>query len=163
MRTIVTELEETYLIHYERIHHLPPPGYLLDLQAKKFVRDPERFGLLAEAFQQVADGKAISAVLHRLNDVHGFRMPRHGTLGGGSLGRTHFYRLLSDPFYAGHVRAGDRLARGFHEAMVTEDLFLKIQQLLSMRRRNRSTTISHIDESLAGANSLAETANKQPS
>ena len=136
MRTIVTALEETYLIHYERIHHLPPAGYLLDFQAKKFVRDPDRFGLLKEAFHQVAAGEAIPSVLHLLNDVRGFRMPRHGTLGGGSLGRTHFYRLLSDPFYAGHVRAGDRLARGFHEAMVTEDLFLRIQQLLAARRKN---------------------------
>jgi len=85
------------------------------------------------------DGIPIDQVRVIANEEMGVRTPIRGKLGGKPLARGAFYKMLRDLFYAGAVRIGGELSRGFHEPMVSIEEFMKVQELMQKRRRNRSS------------------------
>jgi site-specific DNA recombinase len=135
MPTFVTEREQVHEIIYTRLHHLPPMGYKIDVHNWRFEVDEEVAPSIRKAWELVAGGRKIAEVLQALH-ADGFRSPRHGRIGGGPLARKSLYNILNDPFYAGYVRDRDRFCKGFHQALISEETFMKVSELLSKRRKN---------------------------
>lgn len=131
------KLQITHEAVWRRMHHLPPMGYMSDFKNYKMVPDPELFPRLRRVWELVLEGVPIDRVRIIANDELGIRTPRHGTLGGKPLARCALYRMLVAPFYAGVVQLGDTFFPGFHEPMVTKEEFVRVQELLRKRRRNR--------------------------
>ena len=112
----------------------PPLGYCTDHQMKEVVRDADRFPLIQRAIRLVLSGVCSADGARRvLNETWGFRTKRYRKLGGGELARSVWYRILSDPFYAGLFRWDGKLFPGRHEAMISVDDFDRLQALLGKR------------------------------
>ncbi len=141
MRTFIENPIEIMEMVYRRLHHLPPLGYVSDIMHWKFLLDSARAPLIRETWKLAAAGTPIDDLLRFLNDDRQFRTPPRGRLGGKPLRRSALYKLLTDPFYAGYIRDDDRLARGYHEPLVSEDDFFAVQHLLEQRRRNRGSRL----------------------
>lgn len=91
--------------------------------------DPERAPLIRKAFELMATGN------------HGPDAVRHlvGTLGlhtktGGPVPTQTFSRILRNELYAGWVVSGAVRAKGTHEPIVSQQLFDKVQDILSGKR-----------------------------
>ena len=106
---------------------------------KTIVPDPERAPLIHEAFDRFASGAhKRQAVLEWVND-RGLR-----TWNGKRLSSETFRRMLSNPLYAGRIvvqgtKLGARVdwrfaEKGKFEPIIPEDVFDRVQNLLSGRR-----------------------------
>ena len=135
METLVTDRMEVMEMVYVRLHHLPPLGYRIDLQNWKFILDESTTPFVLRMWQMAQDQVPINQIVEKITE-EGFRTPLRGRTGGKPIHRSTLYDMLRDPFYAGIVRAGTRACRGFHQPLVTDEEFLKVQWLLSQRRRN---------------------------
>ncbi len=58
------------------------------------------------------------------------------TMGGRPFDKPTLYRLLCNVVYLGKITHGDHVYAGEHEAIVTQDLFNRVQ---SMLRRNKNS------------------------
>ena len=118
---------------------LPPVGYLNDVVTKTIVRDAERFPLVRRMWELVLDGSMRpDAVLRVANEEWGFRTRRTRHFGGKPLSRSTFYKILTNPFYAGIIQLRDgRTFVGKHERMVSQDEFDRVQRLLNRPWRSR--------------------------
>lgn len=133
--TFVTDPQVVMEMIYARLHHLPPLGYRIDLRTWSFVADEEVATNMKQAWEQILSGKRINLVVREMNE-HGFRTPVRGRTGGKPLHRSTLYDILRDPFYAGYIRAGEKLCKGLHKPLVTQEEFLKTQFLLEERRKH---------------------------
>lgn len=134
MRTFTITEQERLEIVYARLHRLPPLGYKLDLPNWTFVFDETVAPTVKDIWNQALSGASTRAILEKIGD--GFRTPIRGRTGGRPLHRSTLHDMLRDPFYAGYIRSGEKLCKGLHESMVTEENFLKVQYMLSERRRH---------------------------
>ncbi len=118
---------------------LPPAGYTNDTVNKTIVRDPERFPLVRRMWELVLDGAMRpDLVLKVANEQWGFRTRRTKHFGDKPLSRSTFYKMLTNPFYAGIIRMKDgRVYEGRHERMVSMDEFERMQRLLGRPWRER--------------------------
>jgi site-specific DNA recombinase len=107
-----------------------PVGYLDRGAAKAKAIDPERGPLITLAFTWYASGeytyRRLAQVLYDLGLRN--RAGSRVTLNGLST-------LLRNPFYMGYVylRTKDKLYPGQHEALVTKEIFFKVQERLKSR------------------------------
>lgn len=110
----------------------PPVGYLEDRATKTVVKDPDRFDLMRRAWDLVLTGAMRpSQVLPVLNTQWQFRTRQTARQGGQPLSFSHFYALLSKPYYAGTIRlASGESFKGAHPPMVTHEEFARVQELL---------------------------------
>lgn len=119
---------------------LAPLGYLNDPATRAVVKDPERFGILRLAWEELLTGAySVPEVLKKVNEEWGFRTRPRKRTEGKPIGRSELYRIFGNPFYAGIVRVNGDEFRGSHEPMVTIDEFQEGQRLLGRSvRRERS-------------------------
>lgn len=103
---------------WRRLHHLPPIGYRVDWETKRFVPDPVYFPLVKQIFALAASGMKMGKLLEAVNVDWGFRTPRRGKLGGKPLARSKLYKMLADPFYAGYVVVDGVRHEGMHEPIL---------------------------------------------
>jgi hypothetical protein len=136
MRNFVTNQLEAQEMIWARLHHLPPIGYHIDVKNWRFVVDEALAPLVRLAWKLAVRGKSVDHILTVLNEEKGFRTPMRGKLGGKSLQISALYKLLTDPFYAGFIRYGERCCGGYHEPLVKAEDFLRVQAHLARRRRN---------------------------
>ena len=108
-----------------------PPGYLNDVKTHTVQADPERFETVKQAMRLVLT-QAYSApqALHILNNDWGFRTLKRAKSGGQPLGRSAFYRMLSNIFYTGLMESGGEIYQGAHPPMLTQHEFDALQQIL---------------------------------
>lgn len=137
------KLQITHEAVWRRMHHLPPMGYVSDFQNYKMIPDPELFPKLRRVWELVLEGIPIDQVRVIANEEFGIRTPKHGTLGGKPLARCALYRMLAAPFYSGVVQLGNEFFSGLHEPMVTKEEFVRVQEVLQKRRRNREVRSSN--------------------
>ena len=65
------------------------------------------------------------------------RTTRKGrSLGGARFSKTNLYNLLTHPGYLGKVRYRDEIYEGEHDAIVPQDIFDRVQELLAHNRQN---------------------------
>lgn len=116
--------------------HQAPKGY-------SFVDDPERPGktclvpnsqapLIQEAFAKVSEGVySVSSILNMLNKK------------GFQCSLSHFHRLLRSLVYLGKTTLPswkenkEEIVQGRHQAIVSEDLFYRVQEVLSGKIKTR--------------------------
>ena len=135
MESLVNDRMEIMEMVYVRLHHLPPLGYRIDLQNWKFVLDESVVPAVRKMWELALAELPINQIVLKITE-EGFRTPLRGRTGGKPIHRSTLYDILRDPFYAGIILAGARACRGFHEPLVSDAEFLKVQWLLSDRRRN---------------------------
>jgi DNA invertase Pin-like site-specific DNA recombinase len=115
--------------------HRPPRGYLLTKGATGKATAIEVHSkdgpLMKRAFELYATGwYSIRALSQRLwKDGLTAR-------GGGPVPQAHLRQLLSSSFYAGCVRWHEMECPGLHPALITRELFDKVQHVIEYRFRN---------------------------
>ena len=117
-----------------------PIGYLNvtdnETGTKIIASDPVRFPLIKKMIELVLTGEySPPKVVKKANEEWGFRMPS-----GGPLGRSTFYKVLTEPFYYGkykYPKNSDTWYDGKHPAMITEDQYDRIQDILGRKGKPR--------------------------
>ena len=120
--------------HYPQ---LAPVGYLNDQVNHTIIADPERFEMVQRAFRLVLTRTySVPAALRVLNEEWGFRTKRRAKSGGKPLGRSAFYRMLSQLFYTGLMEHNGEVFPGKHPPMLTQQEFEQLQQILGRGKVN---------------------------
>lgn len=116
--------------------HMAPRGYLTikgdtDEGASRIEPHPKEGPLMLQAFEHYATG------WFSLKAVAG-RLAKEGVTAktGGPIPAAHIHRLLSNPFYIGRLRWKDLDVPGNHEALVSPELFDRVQRVLKRRFKN---------------------------
>jgi DNA invertase Pin-like site-specific DNA recombinase len=111
-----------------------PIGYLnirSDSGAKVIGRDPERFPIVKKLWEVFLTGNYSGPELVSLaTERFGLRAKRQWRRGGAPMTNSVIYRILRNPFYAGHLVFQGRWYPASHEPMITVAEFNRAQQLL---------------------------------
>lgn len=111
--------------------HQAPLGYLnrkTEGENATLVEDPVRAPLVAGAFEVMAEGRNTVASVARWATQQGLR-----TKQGRLLSSQAMKRLLENPIYAGWIDSELGYARGNFEPIVSEELFGRVQEVLTGR------------------------------
>ena len=105
-----------------------PIGYLVDQSVKPHSTktDPERAPLVRELFEVVARDGLTLREASAWSKRRGLRSRKGRLL---AMSETHF--LLTNPAYYGMIRTGSGLFKGAHKAIITKDLFDRVQEVIS--------------------------------
>ena len=108
-------------------------GYLNDRRKKRIVIDRERAPVIREAFERYATGS------DTIDEVRAFLFSRGIGSGRGPrrapMIRPRIGKILSDPLYYGHFRWNGEVHRGIHEAIISKELFDRVQAVRMRRIR----------------------------
>jgi len=117
-----------------------PVGYLnakSEMGDKIIVSDPERFISIKKIWQLFLTGAYSVPQLTRIANVDlNLRSRRHKKSGGRPFGKTGIYKILTRPFYTGHIVYKGKWYPARHEPMITLSQFERARALL--RRDTRS-------------------------
>jgi site-specific DNA recombinase len=118
-----------------------PEGYMNDRINKAVLPDPVRFPLVRKAFDMFLTGEhGVQSILRTMNDEWGYTTIKRTKVGGNKLNRSTFYRMLSNPRYAGLINDPYEEGR-FHKAafkpMITMEEYDRIQSLLGNKGKPR--------------------------
>lgn len=105
--------------------------------------DPERAPLVTWAFEQYATGRYSIARLQRLLEAQGLTSRPSPSYVGRPVSTSRLATMLRDPYYTGVIRYKGELYVGRHEALVSKETFLKVQDVLDMRKRDGTRDIVH--------------------
>lgn len=114
-----------------------PTGYLnvRKLENGREIRtvelDPERGPLMKWAFEEYATGEWSLRTLLEAVTLRGLTTTSSAQKPSKPLVISHFLRLLRHPYYKGIVRYRDVEYPGSHEPLVTDEIWEKVQQVLS--------------------------------
>ena len=115
-----------------------PVGYLNDRFEKRIVKDPEMWDRVETLWHKALTGIYNVSELTRIADEElGIRTVLKKKRGGGPLCHNAIRNLLMNPFYMGKFKWGDRVYNGNHPAMVTEEEFDKVQEMLNPDHTSR--------------------------
>jgi hypothetical protein len=110
-----------------------PWGYVRDPATKLAVPDQERAALVREMFERYATGQESDRSLADWLNAKGARTARDRQFSKDTV-----REMLCNAAYAGYVsglRDKTRSIQGLHEAVVTDELFEKVQEIRSWRTR----------------------------
>ena len=111
-----------------------PIGYRNDRQTSTIIPDPEHFPFIKRLFDLSLSGVYSGPELCRLaNDEWQYRTPKKKRMGGQPLSTATLYRILANPFYAGHFYWNGVLHKGNHQPMLTLDEFDQLQRRLGRK------------------------------
>jgi len=115
-----------------------PEGYINDVRLEKgqrtLITDKKRAPLLRKAFELFLGGSYnAQEVLNKLNNEWGYISRQKAKMGGRPLSRSVWYKMLSNPFYAGVITYNSKESPGKHRPIITLDEFNRIQELLGLR------------------------------
>lgn len=97
------------------------------------VPDPARAPLIRAGFAAVASGlRSIESVRHEVNDL-GLR-----TAKGARVSSETFHRILRCELYAGWIVSGATRVRGVHEAIISEETFQDVQEVLGGKNPDKA-------------------------
>lgn len=105
-----------------------PLGYLLGSD-QKLVIDPVTAPLVEEIFRWYADGETVRSIIEDFNN-RGFKT-KHGHL----FSMNSFNRILKNRKYIGEFQYQDIVIPGGVPAIVSEDLFYRVQERLKKNKR----------------------------
>lgn len=115
----------------------PKLGYVRDRKSHMLVADDARWDQLRELWQMVLEGVPPMDALRVAREEMKLHTNDWGSSGGALLTKSHWYRMLRDPFYAGLMTRGGETAPGNHPHLVSMVEFEAVQRLLD--RNTRST------------------------
>lgn len=106
----------------------------------KIIKDEAVFDIVRIAFKKfLSKNYTVEEVYKWLCNVD-VKSPNSWKRGGKRLGRTTFYSMLTNPFYAGKFRYTGKIMQGNHHAMITWEEHLEILKIL--KGENVPKTIS---------------------
>lgn len=108
-----------------------PLGY--KIENKHLVVDPETAPIIQDMFQKYLDGNSLYSIMKYYRENCGI-----------NFARSTFYKLLRNPAYMGEYYQ----RRGLIEPLISEDDFLKVQELLSKNIKYASSGVVYIFASL---------------
>jgi site-specific DNA recombinase len=107
-----------------------PKGYINEKASKLLKINIEEAELIKYAFEQVSlNIKPIDSIRKEL------------LLKGFKCSKSRFYNLLKDPIYIGYIlikewnSEPEELVRGLHDAIISKELFQKVQKVLSQKTK----------------------------
>ncbi len=113
----------------------PPVGYINDRLEKKIVKDPIMFDRVAELWNKALTGIYTVSELTRIaNKELMIRTHQAKKRGGAPLCHNTVRKLLSNPFYTGKFKWGDKIYSGNHPSMVSDSQFKTMQKILDPTR-----------------------------
>ena len=116
-----------------------PLGYLLDKKAQKLVIDPTTAPLVVEVFEKYADGKSVRSIVEDFN-VRGLRTKK-----GQPFNINSFSSLLKNRKYIGEYQYQDVIIPGGVPAILSDDLFYRVQARLEKNKRAPATAKADVD------------------
>ena len=117
---------------------IAPEGYLNDMRLEKgnrtIITDKKRSILLRKAFDLMLTGNYTAQdVFNTLNNDWNYITRQKRKSGGKPLARSSWYKILSNPFYAGIIVYNGKESKGKHKPLITLDEFNCIQEILGLR------------------------------
>lgn len=126
---------------------LAPIGYLNDLSreegSRSIISDPERFDRVRQLWNLMLTGAYTVPQLHRIaTQEWQMTTPKYGKIGGRLVSKNTLYNVFASQFYRGWFKINGELHKGSHPAMVTEEEFWRVQDLLG-RKGNPRPQLHH--------------------
>jgi len=106
-----------------------PLGYTRDYKTKQIILDPEKWHYIKTAFQLYSTGLYSIETLAEKLYKDGLRS-KHGTIYGAS----RLQVMLRNPFFFGWFMWKEELHKGTHPAIVSKELFDKVQEIIDPRK-----------------------------
>ncbi len=110
---------------------VPPVGYLNDRIEKKVIADPDRFNQMRLLWEKMLTGTYSMAQLVKIADkeLH-ITTPVRGKTGGKPIAYSSICALFKNRFYTGQLPFKGDVYPGNHPAMITEEEFERVQQII---------------------------------
>jgi site-specific DNA recombinase len=110
---------------------VPPVGYLNDRLNKIIVADPNNFKLVRILWDKMLTGMySIAQLLDIAEFDLNIRRPIRGKTGGNPIAYSTLCMIFKNPFYMGKLMFNGQIYSGNQPAMVTEDEFERVQQII---------------------------------
>ena len=107
-----------------------PLGYVNDKRARRLVVDPLQAPFVRHAFERYATGLVSLGDLADELHERGLQHLRSGH----KVHKSSLHLLLQNPVYCGLIRYKNRLYRGQHEAIISPELFERVQRTFEPNR-----------------------------
>ncbi len=115
---------------------IAPIGYLNDRLTKTIIPDPDRFHIVERVWRAMLGGsRSVLDVWQTATFDWGLTTVKRKRIGGSSMALSAFYRMFSNPFYAGIIQHREGRYPGKHQPMVTAAEFARIQEILGKKGR----------------------------
>ena len=112
-------------------------------QVNAIAIDPKRAPLMQWAFEQYATGDySLVQLLHELTEL-GLTTRRTAKWAEQPLSRTRLAELLRDPYYIGMVPYKGEVYPGRHEALISPELFQRVQEVMDARMQRTQRDMVH--------------------
>ncbi len=119
----------------------PPLGYNIDKVNHKIVINPEEARLIRKIFSLYLEKRSLLATTKAMNDdahqTKSFTSDKGIRFGGLQFKNTGIQLILKNVLYTGKVSYHDEIYEGEQEAIITEEDFQKVQQILADNWRER--------------------------
>jgi len=112
--------------------NMPPPGYMNDPRARTIVFDEERAPIIRRMFETYATGDYSGADIRRMAEEWGLVGVR-----GKPLSMSRVHAILANSFYVGIFRFNGEVYEGKHPALISRDLFKRVQDVRQRRGYKR--------------------------
>jgi DNA invertase Pin-like site-specific DNA recombinase len=106
-----------------------PVGYVNNILTRRIDIDPERFGVVRQAWDMLLSGESVSHI-HRTMIASGLTVASRYSE-PKPISKTGLFGLFGNPFYKGLMRYGGQTLPGAHEPMVTEAEWERAQDIVS--------------------------------
>ncbi|MDB5184381.1 MAG: hypothetical protein JWN38_189 [Candidatus Saccharibacteria bacterium] len=110
---------------------VPPVGYLNDKAEKVIIADPANFKLVRILWEKMLTGTYSIAQLVDIAEFDlNIRRPVRGRTGGNAIAYSSLCAMFKNPFYKGKLMFNGQEFNGNQPAMVTEEEFERVQQII---------------------------------
>jgi site-specific DNA recombinase len=117
---------------------VPPVGYLNDRLEKIIIADPDRFNAMRMLWDKMLTGTySMAELVHIAADELHITTPVRGRTGGNPIAYSSICALFKNPFYTGKISFKGVLYPGNHPAMITEEEFERVQQIIDPSHTTR--------------------------
>lgn len=119
----------------------PPLGYDVDREAHKLIVNEQEAKIVRKIFKLYLEVSSILITTQTLNK-EGYTSKKYiaktGRVSGGtSFDKNRVHQMLMNPLYIGKVEYAGTLYNGEHEAIITPELFERVQERIKNNRRDR--------------------------
>lgn len=117
---------------------VPPVGYLNDRAHKVVIADPDRFNTMRILWDKMLTGTySMAQLVHVADEELNITTPVRGKTGGKPIAYSSLCALFKNPFYTGKLPFKGELYPGNHPAMITEEEFERVQQIIDPSHTTR--------------------------
>lgn len=120
----------------------PVLGY--DVIDKKLIVNENEKYQVQKIYDFYLNNSSLSKIMDTINDwgwtTKQWKTKRGRLAGGKPFNKQVLYTILKNPLYIGEIRHNDKIYDGEHEAIISQDIYDKVQSLLKKNNINQSNT-----------------------